>query len=189
MHSYIRSKGNRITLNAKVGNALIDMYYKCGSLEDARQVLYKMPNRNAVCWTALIAGYALQGDGVEVMLLVEQMQQDSVQPNHVTFVNILSSCSHAGLVDVGHRYFDLMSQDHAIVPSAEHYACMVDNLGRAGHLEEAQNIAKTMPLPPSAVVWRALLGACRIHGNVELAKHAAENFLLPDSAPAPWLQL
>eukprot|EP01018_Ginkgo_biloba_P025338 Gb_35268 [translate_table: standard] len=160
-----------------VGNALIAMYAKCGGIEDARQVLDEMPDKDVVSWNSLIAGFALHGYGKEAVQLIEQMQLSGIKPNHTTFIGILSACSHAGLVHEGWHYFNSMSQDHCITPRASHYACMVDLLGRAGSLNEAEDFIKKMPFEPDAVVWGSLLGACRVHANAEVAKRAAVHLL------------
>eukprot|EP01018_Ginkgo_biloba_P030868 Gb_12240 [translate_table: standard] len=168
---------NKFDLDVSIANALITMYGKCGSIEGARNVFDKMVNRDVVSWTAMIVGYAKHGCGKEALQLFEQMQRAGMKPNHITFVGVISACSHVGLVDKGHHYFDCMSRDHGITPTMEHYACMVDLLGRAGHLEEAENFIKNMPFEAGALVWRNLLGACRIHCNVELGKRIAERIL------------
>eukprot|EP01018_Ginkgo_biloba_P031290 Gb_27322 [translate_table: standard] len=157
-----------------VGTALIDMYAKSGNMEIARHLFDKMSKRNIVSWNAMISGYGMHGHGDDALALFDQMQWVGVKPNDITFVGILSACSHAGLVDEGWHYFDCMSRDYSITPSLEHYACMVDLLGRAGLLDEAHNFIKNMPLEPGASVWGALLGACRIHCNIELGEHVAE---------------
>eukprot|EP01018_Ginkgo_biloba_P030203 Gb_04430 [translate_table: standard] len=157
-----------------VAGALIDMYVKCGSIKDARQVFDKMPQRDLVSWTAMIAGYGMHGHGEDALSLFDQMQQSGVKPDHVTFIAVLLACSHSGLVDEGRQYFDLMFRDYDIKPRLEHYACMVDLLGRAGQLDEAHHFIKKMPFEPDAGVWGALLAACRIHSNVELGEHVAE---------------
>eukprot|EP01018_Ginkgo_biloba_P004847 Gb_17065 [translate_table: standard] len=157
-----------------VGSSLVDMYAKCGSIEDARNKFKKMPKRDVVSWNAMIAGYAQHGQGMEALQAFEKMQEAGMKPNHITFISVLSSCSHVGLVDEGLHFFDSMSQDHGIVPSVEHYACIVDILGRAGHLDEAKSTIDKMPFEPNAVLLRTLLGACRVHGNMELGKYAGE---------------
>eukprot|EP01018_Ginkgo_biloba_P025321 Gb_09960 [translate_table: standard] len=157
-----------------VGNALISMYGKCGSIDNARQVLDKMQKRDMVSWNAMITGYAQHGNGKDALQLFKEMQQSGIKPNHVTFIGVLSACSHSGLVKEGWLYFQSMSQNHHITPRADHYACMVDLLGRAGQLDEAEDFIENMPCEPDAVVWGALLGACKIHVNLELGKHAAE---------------
>eukprot|EP01018_Ginkgo_biloba_P008643 Gb_28762 [translate_table: standard] len=161
-------------LDAFVESSVLDMYAKCGSIEDGRQVFDKMLHRDAVTWNAMIFGYAQHGCGKDALQLFEQMQQAGMKPNHITFVGVLSACSHVGLVDKGLYYFDCMSGDYGVTPIAEHYTCIVDLLGRAGRLDEAERFINRMPFEPGAVMWRTLLGACRIHGNMELGKHAAE---------------
>eukprot|EP01018_Ginkgo_biloba_P015982 Gb_28612 [translate_table: standard] len=158
-----------------VGSALVDMYGKSGNINDACQVFNEMPERNVVSWNAMIAGCAQHGRGNEALQLFEQMQCDGIEPNYITFVCVLSACSHAGLVEKGRFYFDSMNRHHGIIPGAEHYACMVDLLGRAGCLDEAEEFIKETPFEPTASMWGALLGACRVHGNMELGKRAAEH--------------
>eukprot|EP01018_Ginkgo_biloba_P009822 Gb_15507 [translate_table: standard] len=157
-----------------VGGSLVDMYAKCGCVEDARSVFHKLPKQDVVSWTAMIVGYAMHGRGKEALLLFEQMQKSGTMPNHVTFVGVLSACCHAGLIDDGWLYFNRMSRDYHISPAMEHYCCMVDLLGRAGRLDEAQNFINKMPIKPNAVVWGSLLAACRIHTNIELGERVAE---------------
>eukprot|EP01018_Ginkgo_biloba_P002747 Gb_11036 [translate_table: standard] len=142
-----------------VESALVDMYAKCGSLEKARDVFDKMNQRNAISWTAMIGGYAMHGCANEALELFEQMQHFGKKPDHVTLVCVLSACCHAGLVDEGRQYFDCMSQYYHITPTMEHYGCMVDLLGRAGRLDEAQDFVNSMSIKPDATVWRCLLGA------------------------------
>lgn len=120
-----------------VSGALIDMYVKCGSLNAGRQIFDEMPQRDLVSWTSMVAGYGMHGHGEEALSLFNQMQKSGVKPDHVTFVAVLSSCSHTGLVDEGLHYFDQMIFNYRITPRLEHYACMVDLLGRAGLLEKA----------------------------------------------------
>ncbi|KAH9313013.1 hypothetical protein KI387_028048, partial [Taxus chinensis] len=175
VHAYIIKKD--FELDILVSNALISMYGKCGDVDNARQVLDKMQERDTISWNAMIAGYAQHGSGNKALELFEHMQQLGVKPNHITFIGVLSACSHAGLVNEGLYHFQCMSQDYHISPRADHYACMVDLLGRAGHLDEAKNLINSMPCEPDAVVWGALLGACKIHANMELGKFAAENLL------------
>eukprot|EP01018_Ginkgo_biloba_P026787 Gb_37517 [translate_table: standard] len=157
-----------------VGNSLIDMYGKCGSIEIARQFFDKMAERDVVSWNAMIAGYGMHGCGENVLTLFFQMKQTGIKPDDITFISVLSACSHAGLVNEGCQYFYYMNQHYCITPSVEHYACMVDLLGRAGRLDEAQDFIEKMPLEPSASVWGALLSACRIYCNMELGERVAE---------------
>eukprot|EP01018_Ginkgo_biloba_P019470 Gb_05264 [translate_table: standard] len=160
-----------------VVSALVDMYAKCGTINIARHVFDKMPKRNTVLWTAMIVGYAMHGCGKQALQLFEEMQHSGVNPDHVTFVGVLNACCHAGLVDAGWQYFHRMSQDYHITPTAEHYCCMVDLLGRAGHLDEARDFIDKMPIKSDAAVWGSLLGACRIYSNIELGEWVAERLL------------
>lgn len=155
-----------------VASAIVDMYIKCGSLEDGQRGFDRIPKRDIVSWNTMIAGYARHGYVDKALLIFEEMQQYGVKPNHVTFVAVLSACSHGGLVRLGRRYFNSLSRTHGIIPRMEHYACIVDLLGRVGHLYEAEDFINNMPFEPSALVWETLLQACRIHGNMEVAKRA-----------------
>eukprot|EP01018_Ginkgo_biloba_P017565 Gb_32051 [translate_table: standard] len=166
--------------NIVLGSALVDMYAKCGSIEDARQVFDKMSERNVVSWTAIITGYGKHGRGKEVFQLFEQMQQEGLKPNYVTFLAILSACSHGGLLNEAWHYFESMSRDYCIKPRVEHYSCIVDLLGRAGRLDEAHDFINKMPFEPHAPIWGTLLGACRMHVNMELGKIAAERLFYLD---------
>jgi pentatricopeptide repeat protein len=171
-------------------NALIDMYAKCGCLEKARELFDKMHSRNVVSWTVMIAAYAMHGYGKDALKLFEQMENSGTRPNHVTFVCVLSACSHAGLVDDGYRCFNLMSKYYHITPAMEHYSCMVDLLGRVGHMDEALHFINTMPTAPDAAVWSCLLGACRIHNKVELGETVANHiFELDSKTPATYVLL
>eukprot|EP01018_Ginkgo_biloba_P027290 Gb_25582 [translate_table: standard] len=176
--------------NTFAGSGLVDMYAKCGNIEDAHQVFDEMPERDAVSWTAMIVGCAQNGHGMESLQLFETMVRGGMIPDDIAFIGVLSACSHAGLVDEGLRYFNLMSQDYGISPGTDHYACMVDLLGRAGLLNEAKDFMNNMPFKPNSSMWGALLGACRNHGNIDLGKHAAECLLeLEPQMAAPYVVL
>jgi pentatricopeptide repeat protein len=158
------------------GSTLVDMYAKCGSIEDAQEVFERMPKRNVVSWNAMITGCAQHGLGKEALKLFEKMQLAGTKPDVITFVGILSACSHAGLVDEGKKYFNSMAY-YGIETRLEHCVCMVDLFGRAGLLGKAEHFIKNMVLQPDALIWRTLLGACRVHGNIELGKRAAKCLL------------
>eukprot|EP01018_Ginkgo_biloba_P007740 Gb_39702 [translate_table: standard] len=160
-----------------VENALVDLYAKCGTIDKARNVFDKIHQRDVICWNTMIAGYAMHGSGSEALKLFEQMQDNGPKPNHVTLLCVLSACCHAGLVDEGRQYFDLMSQYYRIKPEMKHYVCVVDLLGRAGRIDEAQDFINKMPIKPDATVWSCLLGACRTHSNIELGQRVAEYLL------------
>ncbi|KAM7266058.1 hypothetical protein ACFE04_003741 [Oxalis oulophora] len=168
---------NHIALNT----ALVDMYVKCGSLTCARKVFDRMLDKNVITWSTMISGYGMHGDGGAALLLFYQMKASSIKPDHILFVSVLSACSHSGFVDEGQQLFNAMVRDFGITPMTEHYACMVDLLGRSGKLNEALDFIQKMPVKPDAGVWGALLGACRIHSNVKMAKMAAESLFNLDS--------
>lgn len=167
-----------------VRSALVDMYSKCGFITEARNLFYLMSEKNTVTWNSMIFGCANHGHCNEAIKLFNQMEkEDGKKPDHLTFTAVLTACSHAGMVESGERLFHLMQEKYRIMPRLEHYACMVDLLGRAGKLAEAYDMIKGMPIEPDLFVWGALLGACRNHGNVDLAEVAAEHLseLEPDS--------
>jgi len=167
-----------------VGNSLVDMYAKCGSMEDAKRVFNEMPLRDVVSWNTILGGFAMHGHGKEALTYFEQMCEEGVQPDDITFVCLLSACSHAGLVHEGMCFYASMKEVYMISPTVEHYTCMVDLLGRAGHLEEAENMIKSMPCKPHFATCMALLGACRIHGNVEMGERVAKQFIELESENA-----
>jgi pentatricopeptide repeat protein len=160
-----------------VENALITLYARCGSICSAWEVFDRMIERDTISWTTMIAGYAQHGFASRSLELYEQMQRAGLKADHVTFTVVLSACSHVGLVDEGRHYFNSMNHNHGIEPKMEHYACMVDILGRAGKLDEAWEFINKMPFQPGALVWQTFLGACRIYDNIDGAKHTAEHLL------------
>ncbi|KAM0059192.1 putative tetratricopeptide-like helical domain superfamily [Helianthus debilis subsp. tardiflorus] len=161
-------------------SALIDMYAKCGNLESARNVFNTMPIKNEVSWNSIISAYGNHGHLHECLSLFHEMKEHGFHPDHVTFLAIISACDHTGLVDEGYHYFKSMTNDYKIAPRMEHYACIIDLFGRAGRLTEAYEIIKSMPFDPDAGVWGTLLGACRVHGNVELAETASSQLFEMD---------
>ncbi|KAJ7541357.1 hypothetical protein O6H91_10G055900 [Diphasiastrum complanatum] len=160
-----------------IANALIDMYAKCGSLVSARQVFDNMPLRNVISWNAMIVGYSMHGDSEHVFHLFREMLDEDFRPDHVTFVAVLSVCSHQGLQEEGLRFFESMKKDYGLVPGLKHYGCMVDLLGRAGLLNEAFDLVKEMTLPADVALWKALLSACRVYDNLVLAERVAKHIL------------
>ncbi|KAI3711605.1 hypothetical protein L1987_70144 [Smallanthus sonchifolius] len=160
-----------------VDNCLIDMYVKSGDVDVARVVFNNMNQTNVVSWTSLLTGYGMHGRGTEALDLFNGMRKAGLPIDGVTFVVVLYACSHSGLVDKGVEYFETMTREFGIVPGVEHYACMVDLLGRAGQLDKAMEIIKQMPMEPSPIVWVALLGSCRVHTNVELGEYASSKLL------------
>ncbi|CAK9275743.1 unnamed protein product [Sphagnum jensenii] len=167
-----------------VGNALIDMYTKSGNIEGACRVFDQMPARDVVSWNAMIGGYAQHGYGNKALELFKQMKTEGFKPDRITFVNVLSACNHAGLVDEGHQHFSSMDQDYKVMPTLDHYCCMVDLLGRTGCLQEAEDFIQRMPFEPDASIWSPLLGACHRYGKVEVVEHVADWTLKLDSQDA-----
>lgn len=160
--------------NMCILGALITMYAKCGSLGDAYQVFEGIEDHNVISWTAMISAYRLHGCGNQVIELFEHMLSERIQPSHVTFVSVLSACSHTGRIEEGLGYFDSMKKIHDVNPGPEHYACMVDLLGRAGRLYEAKRLMESMPMKPTPSVLGALLGACRKYGDLKMGREVAE---------------
>lgn len=178
IHGFIMRSALRSDLF--VESALIDMYAKCGNLEVARRVFDLMAHKNEVSWNSIIAAYGNHGRLQDCLNLFHGMRKDGFQPDHVTFLAIISACGHSGRVEDGKHYFNCMTKEYGITPRTEHYACMVDLFGRAGLVEEAFGVIKTMPFAPDAGIWGTLLGACRLHGNTELAEMASEHLLSLD---------
>lgn len=172
---YINTKG--IQLSVILSNAFIDMYAKCGNIDAAANFFNEMSERNLVSWNIMIAGYAAHGHAKQALTLFEQMKNMRLKPDHITFLAVLSACSHGGFVSEGREYFKSMVRDFGLEPKVEHYACMIDLLGRIGMLEEAYELVTIMPMEPSESAWGALLNACRKHKNVELAKLSAQKLL------------
>ncbi|XP_031486151.1 putative pentatricopeptide repeat-containing protein At5g09950 [Nymphaea colorata] len=162
-----------------VESSLVDMYAKCGRVNYASRLFDLMDYRNEFSWNSMISGYARNGYGEEALELFKKMlQQSDKRPDHVTFVGVLSACSHVGLVDEGLEYFESMRSSYGLVPKMEHYSCIVDLLGRAGRVTKAEEIIRSMPMQPNSLIWRTLLGACcRTRGNIELGIQAAERLL------------
>ncbi|URE37139.1 serine threonine protein kinase [Musa troglodytarum] len=158
-----------------MGNSLITLYAKCGCIEDSELVFDNMHTHDTLSWNSLIHGYSYNGHGVEALKVIDKMLETSCSiPDDSTFLGILVGCNHAGCVDEAVRYFKIMNDHYGIIPSASHYACMIDMMGRAGRLAEAHHIIEQMPFEPDITMWKALLGSCILHRNLELGKLAAE---------------
>ncbi|KAL3642009.1 hypothetical protein CASFOL_012824 [Castilleja foliolosa] len=160
-----------------INNALIDMYAKCGCLEEAKQVFDRMNRKNTISWTSMVSAFATHGDVDSALEYFKFMKSENVEPNWVTFVGVLYACSHAGLVEEGKRAFDSMVSDYGITPKLEHYGCMIDLYGRANYLKDALEIVENMPMAPNVVIWGSLMAACRIHGDFEFGEFAAKRLL------------
>ncbi|KAJ4975860.1 hypothetical protein NE237_000966 [Protea cynaroides] len=169
---------SQFDLDVFVASALITMYVKCGDLVKARQVFDRCSPKDIVMWNSMITGYAQHGLGEEALQVFHEMCSLGMAADDVTFVGVLSACSYTGKVKEGLELFESMRLNYSVEPTAEHYACIVDLLGRAGHINEAMNLIEKMTIEADAVVWGALLGACRTHKNLELAEVAAKKLLL-----------
>ena len=156
------------------------MYSKCGDLDNAVRVFEGTTEKDVVVWGSMIAGYGAHGLGQEAVALYQRMIASSIQPNSVTFVSVLSACSHSGLVQEGIQIFDSMTQVFGVVPNAEHQSAMVDLLGRAGELQEAIRFIRDMDGRAVAHTWCALLAACREHNNTKMSTVAAKSLLKLD---------
>ncbi|KAH0464963.1 hypothetical protein IEQ34_005066 [Dendrobium chrysotoxum] len=165
--------------NVYVGTALVDMHAKCGNVDRAITIFTSMPSRNIVSWNAMISGLAFHGRGREAISLFTRMRNEepTLRPNDVTFIGVLTACVHAGLVQEGRNWFNLMKPKFGVVPKIEHYSCMVDLLARAGNLEEAWDLMEKMPERPDAVILGALLCACRSFRNVEIGERVMSRIL------------
>lgn len=188
VHEYAENIGYQG--NVYVGNALIDMYSKCGIIGNAVNIFRIMDTKDLITWNTLICGLAMHGHGAEALDLFCQMKNAGEKPDGITFIGILCSCSHLGLVEDGFSFFQSMVDDYLILPQIEHYGCMVDLLARAGLLDQAINFVRNMPMLADAVIWAALLGACKTHNNVELAELALQKLIeLEPNNPANYVML
>ncbi|KAF0907396.1 hypothetical protein E2562_015888 [Oryza meyeriana var. granulata] len=173
IHAFVEKKRLFRWWDEFLGTALLDMYAKCGAVELALDVFTKLRSRNTCTWNAMINGLAMNGYSTKALDMFRQMELDgTVEPDEVTFVGVLLACSHGGFVDVGREHFYMIEKKYDIGLILEHYACMVDLLARSGHLQEAHKIITGMPMKPDAVIWRALLGGCRLHKDVKMAETA-----------------
>ncbi|KAF9605953.1 hypothetical protein IFM89_021279 [Coptis chinensis] len=168
LHAYISE--HKIGLTTIVGTALVDMYARCGSISLATEVFYSIELKDVLTWNTIITGMAMHGHAAEALRLFKEMQEAGVCPDDITFVAVLSACSHAGMVDEGRRFLACMSNLYGIDPKVEHYGCVIDLLSRAGLLVEAVELIERMPMEPNSSAWGALLGGCRIHGNIEVGE-------------------
>lgn len=175
VHDYIHECN--IKVDMYVGNSLIDMYCKCGSVETAVEVFRGMKEKDSVSWTSIISGLAVNGRARYALDLFSEMIVKGFEPTHGTFVGVLLACAHAGLVEEGMNYFEDMQNVFKLVPEMKHYGCVVDLLSRYGYLERAYDFIKRMPTAPDIVVWRMFLSGCKLHGNVVLADIATKQLL------------
>lgn len=184
IHGYITKAG--LICDIFIQNALIGMYGKSGRLDLAERIFEEMPTKDLGSWNSLIAAYGINGNGRAALQAFAKLSKSSSQkPNSITFTNILSACSHDGLVEEGYELFNRM-REYRMEPSMEHFVCMVDLLGRSGKLEEAEAFIKNMSLTPSNDVWFALLGACGYYRNISIAERVANRLSIRDPDGKVW---
>ncbi|KHN32401.1 Pentatricopeptide repeat-containing protein [Glycine soja] len=175
IHAYVVDE--KLDTNVIVCNAVIDMYAKCGFVDKAYSVFVSMScNKSLITWNTMIMAFAMKGDGCKALEFLDQMALDGVNPDAVSYLAALCACNHAGLVEDGVRLFDMM-KECGVKPNVKHYGSVVDLLGRAGRIREACDIINSMPMVPDVVLWQSLLGACKTHGNVEMAEKASRKLV------------
>ncbi|KAI5678943.1 hypothetical protein M9H77_09893 [Catharanthus roseus] len=180
VHSYVEKL--KMPLSVKLGTSLVDMYGKCGRLDLAEEVFDKMPQRDLVCWNAMISGLAMNGNGKNALRLFQEMEKAGIRPDDITFISMFTALSYSGMANEGLKLLDIMCNLYKIEPKSEHYGCIIDLLSRGGLLEEAKNIIQNMPnsnaASEEAIAWRALLNASCSHGDIiHLAEAAAERLV------------
>ncbi|KAL6208667.1 hypothetical protein ACLB2K_019614 [Fragaria x ananassa] len=175
IHGFITRKG--FILEGSVASSLVDMYARCGTLKNAYNIYNSVRNKNLILWTTMINAYGMHGHGMGAIDLFKRMQDQQIVPDHITFLALLYACSHSGLIDEGKGLFKIMRHEYQLEPWPEHFACMVDLLGRANRLEEAYHFVNSMESQPTAEVWCALLGACHVHSNKKFEEIAAKKIL------------
>ncbi|KAK7325115.1 hypothetical protein VNO77_29202 [Canavalia gladiata] len=175
LHGY--AVRNLMDENILVGNGLINMYMKCGDFKEGHLVFDNIRGRDLISWNSLIGGYGMHGLGENALRTFDEMIRAGMKPDNITFVALLSACSHAGLVDAGRNLFARMVTEFRIEPNIEHYACMVDLLGRAGLLKEATDVVQNMPIEPNEYVWGALLNSCRMYRDTNIVEETAAQIL------------
>ncbi|PON74484.1 Tetratricopeptide-like helical domain containing protein [Parasponia andersonii] len=185
--SYI--KRSNFSLSIPLGNALMDMFAKCGDIENAKAVFDKMPKRCIITWTTMVSGLSVNGKCREALDIFDSMCSSGVKPDDVIFIAVLSACTHGGFVEDGKRIFDQMVWKFGIKPRIEHYGCMVDLLGRAGKLEEAVRFVESMHLEPNTVILATLLGSCKIHGNGNFLESITRKIIQQEPSNPSYLTL
>ncbi|PRQ55564.1 putative tetratricopeptide-like helical domain-containing protein [Rosa chinensis] len=180
-HAYVLRKcDNAVATNVLVNSSLVDMYCKCGSLDMALQVFEGMNKRDVITWNYMILGFAMHGKAEAALKCFDRIvNMESCRPNSITFLGVLSACSHRGMVNEGRKFFDVMVKEYKIEPRLEHYGCLVDLVARAVFIDEALNLVTTTPMKPDAVIWRSLLDACskQQHASIELSEEVAGQIL------------
>lgn len=169
-----------LTTDVYINSSLIDMYSKTGCIKSSQNVFNQSDKKQIGLWTVLISAYGIHGNANEAMKLFYEMQSLNMKPDHFTFISILMACNHGGLVKEGLKIFNEMQTIHGVKPKLEHYACLIDMLGRARRFDDAMMLIYEMPEEPDARIWSSLLSSCRVHGNIELGKRVADMLLQLD---------
>ncbi|WCJ21369.1 Pentatricopeptide repeat (PPR) superfamily protein [Euphorbia peplus] len=176
IHDFIRRNGWE--LDVILGTSLIDMYMKCGRIDEGLNVFSSMKKRNVFAWNAIIKGFAFSKFGQDALCCFDRMKQEGLEPDEVTLVNVLSACSHSGMVHIGQQIFSsLVNGDYRFPPNAKHYACMIDLFARAGYLDEAFRFIREMPFEPTKSMWGSLLNGCRAHKNLEFGEFVTKKLI------------
>lgn len=180
VHTQIVS--HRVEMDDILENAILNMYGKCGVMDDAYKIFNKMAQPNLISWNSTIAGCSQHGQGVCAIQLFKEMQQEGIMPDESTFISLLSACSHAGLVDEGHEFVRLINQEYGLLLTIDHFNCMIDLFGRSGLLAEAEDLVNNMPFQPTSVSWTSLLNVCQHQLDVKRGEHAAKHMfeLVPE---------
>lgn len=184
-HEYIYS--NSIPISDNLSAAIIDMYAKCGNINFALEVFYQIREKTSDVspWNAIICGLAMHGHAEVSLRIFADLQSQNINLNSITFIGVLGACCHAGLVEAGERHFKRMKTIYGLEPNIKHYGCMVDLLGRAGRLKEAEELIKSMPMKADVVIWGTLLAACKMYGNTDIGERAAENLAKVEPSHGP----
>ncbi|XP_016452311.2 putative pentatricopeptide repeat-containing protein At5g59200, chloroplastic [Nicotiana tabacum] len=172
VHSYVEKYN--IEVNHIVGSALVNMYSRCGDIDEAASLFEDLEARDVTTYNSMIVGYALNGKSTEAIKIFQRLIRDGIKPTSITFSAVLNACSHGGLVDIGFDIFESMKTEYGIERRIEHYGCMVDLLGRVGRLQEAYDFIQRANIAPDNIIWGSLLSACRIHKNFELGERVAK---------------
>ncbi|CAN8253278.1 unnamed protein product [Cochlearia groenlandica] len=180
VHSYV--KNQNMEISNFVGNALINMYSRCGDIDKAKRVFKRMRDKDVISYNTMISGLAIHGASFEAINEFRDMVNRGFRPNQVTLVALLNACSHGGLLEIGLEVFNSMKRVFDVEPQIEHYGCIVDLLGRVGQLEEAYRFIENMPMEPDHIMLGALLSACKIHGNIELGEKIAKRLFEYESS-------
>ncbi|KAL3641968.1 hypothetical protein CASFOL_012783 [Castilleja foliolosa] len=176
--------------NGTLWTSLVNMYAKCGNIEAAEQIFNNMEIKSLASWNAMISGLAMHGHAIKAIRFFSEMAKEGFKPDEITFVGVLTACCHAGLVNLGRGFFNLMVHDYNMSPQLQHYGCMIDLLGRAGFLDEAMLLIEKMKIEPDGAIWGSILSACKNYKILKLAEYASKKlFELEPNNPGAYIIL